>query len=133
MSSAWPPANFTDWPSTRIAALIFNAVVLVLLFIPTTRRVIFLNPWTCCCSDANTPRDEDTQGRPNGCLILTKALVVGCIIGLFLHFIPCIWWTCDWGEYDGQGVRGAIWFTTWAVVALAILCWGCQWRRDYKE
>jgi len=28
---------------------------------------------------------------------------VGCLIGTWFHFIPCIWWTCDWGYYDGQG------------------------------
>lgn len=50
------------------------------------------------------------------------AVVLGCLAGLWLHFIPCIWWTCDWGEHDGEGVRGAIWFSTWALTT-AYLCW----------
>ena len=39
---------------------------------------------------------------------LVLAIAFGCGIGLFLHFIPCIWWTCDWGPHDGQGIRGGI-------------------------
>ena len=86
MSSIWPPANFTEWPSTRIGALVINGIILLLLMIPITRRFIFVDSWKkCCCC----------------CHEFWKALLLGCLIGMFLHFIPCIWWTCDWGEYDG--------------------------------
>ena len=46
----------------------------------------------------------------------------GCFIGLWIHFIPCAWWTCDWGEYDGAGVRGGIWFVLWAIVSGVSCC-----------
>ena len=29
---------------------------------------------------------------------------MGCLFGIWVHFVPCIWWTCDWGPYDGEGV-----------------------------
>ena len=51
------------------------------------------------------------------CYNFLLGLFIGCASGLWLHFWPCIWWTCDWGEHDGQGVRGGIWFITWAIVS----------------
>ncbi|CAB9525468.1 expressed unknown protein [Seminavis robusta] len=106
----WPPANFTEWPSTRIGALIIDGIILLLAIIPVTRRVIFLNAWDCCCC----------------CPAVIKAVVLGGLIGMFLHFIPCIWWTCDWGEYDGQAVRGGIWFIGGPIIAAFILCYECN-------
>ena len=51
--------------------------------------------------------------RPTGCwdwvISLTKALLVSLLFGFWLHFIPCIWWTCDLSENDGGQVRGAVW------------------------
>lgn len=41
-----------------------------------------------------------------------------CLVGLYVHFIPCIWWTCDWGDNDGEGIRGAIWFTIWIILGI---------------
>lgn len=35
--------------------------------------------------------------------------------------IPCAWWTCDWGEYDGAGIRGGIWLLGGAIAAF-FLC-----------
>lgn len=66
-------------------------------------------------------------------MILIKAIVLGCVAGLFLHFIPCIWWTCDWGPNDGQGVRGGIWFVSWAIIGVAILCIDCRSNNKNKE
>lgn len=54
------------------------------------------------------------------------SILVACVLGLFLHFVPCIWWTCDWGDHDGEGVRGAIWFVVWgAGVVWAIVVAAC--------
>eukprot|EP01006_Ploeotia_vitrea_P019661 TRINITY_DN51886_c0_g1_i1.p1 TRINITY_DN51886_c0_g1~~TRINITY_DN51886_c0_g1_i1.p1 ORF type:complete len:217 (+),score=13.29 TRINITY_DN51886_c0_g1_i1:44-694(+) len=49
------------------------------------------------------------------------ALVLSCGFGLFLHFICCIWWTCDWSEHDGAGVRGGIWFITWGLTFVGMM------------
>ena len=35
--------------------------------------------------------------------IVFGAIVNSCLVGLYVHFIPCLWWTCDWGEHDGEG------------------------------
>ena len=49
------------------------------------------------------------------------AFSVACLVGMWVHFIPCIWWTCDWGDNDGEGVRGAIWFILWGVGTVVLL------------
>ena len=62
-------------------------------------------------------------------------IVGGCILGLWLHFVPCLWWTCDWGPHDGQQVRGGIWFLGWPVLSLALM-WhdGRRWAsRNFIE
>jgi hypothetical protein len=43
------------------------------------------------------------------------------VTSLWVHFIPCFWWSCDWGEYDGAAIRGGIWFILWFVVCV----WCC--------
>ncbi|CAH1791119.1 unnamed protein product [Owenia fusiformis] len=52
---------------------------------------------------------------------LIWAFFSSCLCGIWLHFWPCIWWTCDWGYYDGQGVRGGIWFGSWALLFI-LMC-----------
>ena len=44
---------------------------------------------------------------------------MGCLAGLWLHFIPCIWWTCDWSINDGEEIRGGIWFALWLGFSIA--------------
>eukprot|EP01006_Ploeotia_vitrea_P047654 TRINITY_DN67147_c1_g2_i2.p1 TRINITY_DN67147_c1_g2~~TRINITY_DN67147_c1_g2_i2.p1 ORF type:complete len:208 (+),score=11.29 TRINITY_DN67147_c1_g2_i2:61-684(+) len=56
------------------------------------------------------------------CCNVCGAILFSLVISLAVHFIPCLWWTCDWGEHDGQGVRGAIWFILWGVLAVVFLC-----------
>ena len=43
---------------------------------------------------------------------------VGCLAGFWFHFIPCIWWTCDFGPNDGQDVRGIMWWSVWAIMTI---------------
>jgi hypothetical protein len=100
----WPPANWTDWPGTRIGGLVFDAIVLVLLLALPPCRHYFVVP------------------KSDNCARTVQAICVGCVIGLFIHFIPCIWWTCDWGPSDGQAIRGGIWFLVWAIVSSWLLC-----------
>ena len=111
MSSLWPPANFTEWPPTRIGALTINAILLLLVAIPSTRRLILVDSWKICCCC---------------CHEVIKGAVLGFVIGMFLHFIPCLWWTCDWGEYDGEAVRGMIWFITGPIIGVWILWFECN-------
>lgn len=48
-----------------------------------------------------------------------RRLDVTCPYGI--QFADVAGARCDWGEHDGEGVRGAIWFTTWLVVTC------CMW------
>ena len=62
---------------------------------------------------------EDSSLRR--CSIIVLTFFAACLFGMYLHFIPCIWWTCDWGPHDGEGVRGAIWFITWPIAFIIML------------
>eukprot|EP00756_Hemistasia_phaeocysticola_P049446 Hpha_TRINITY_DN23922_c0_g1::TRINITY_DN23922_c0_g1_i1::g.137761::m.137761 len=113
---AWPPANMTYWPDTRVAALAFDGVVVVVVI------VILLVPGfnAFCCQ---------VRGQ-HKCCVTIQALLGGFVAGLFIHFIPCIWWTCDWGDYDGEGVRGGILFAVWAIVAIVVFVVGCRGGKE---
>lgn len=60
------------------------------------------------------------SSRMNGlsCGSIFLSIIAGFIVSFVLHFVPCIWWTCDLGEGDNGGVRGFIWFLTWPVLSL---------------
>ena len=53
---------------------------------------------------------------------------VACLIGIWVHFVPCLWWTCDWGDGDREGIRGAIWFGLWIVGAIVLSLSSMQQR-----
>ena len=112
LMSAVPPPNFDDWPITRYGALGFLGVVgvalIVCLALPHCRRRFL------------SPADRKQPGR-----LALQAVLVGLVVSLWLHFIPCIFWTCDWGASDGQGVRGAIWFGAWGLIAGAYVVASC--------
>ena len=109
----WPPANFEKecWPSTRYGSLIFLGVSIVLWCIPQMwpkyRECILWNVF----------------GGP---------FFFGLWIGFAAHFIPCIWWTCDWGYYDGKAIRGGIWFGVWAGVTAGLAAWVCKKNNEEK-
>eukprot|EP01062_Namystynia_karyoxenos_P045814 TRINITY_DN34128_c0_g1_i1.p1 TRINITY_DN34128_c0_g1~~TRINITY_DN34128_c0_g1_i1.p1 ORF type:complete len:216 (+),score=49.32 TRINITY_DN34128_c0_g1_i1:83-730(+) len=171
--AVWPAANMSDWPGTRIGALVFDAVVICLvaavvlrvislkaaldremhsagdallaaghrrgfgvavtgtdlLRVGDSQDTLLLQQERCCppCGAARTipaaeVRSVDAvRGRSIGVCCVLQAFVLGCVAGLFLHFIPCLWWTCDWGDSDGEGVRGAIWFATWGLTFPGLL------------
>lgn len=48
-------------------------------------------------------------------------LGIACVLGTWVHFIPCIWWTCDFSINDNAGIRGGIWFALWALLFLLSL------------
>ena len=99
--------------------------------------------------DGPSVRLEKSRRSPIGCLCsIVGAAGVGLLFGLWIHFVPCLWWTCDCtssigsflvflssvlrsttltenvpyanagGEHDGEGVRGAIWFISWTIVTI---------------
>lgn len=112
----WPSANFDDWPTTRIGGLAFNGVVIVLVLI-------------ACAIPACRTRCFTIQ-RSSACLLVMQSVLTGLVVGLFIHFIPCLWWTCDWGPDDGQAIRGGIWFVVWGAVSISICACGCRSRAD---
>ena len=90
-------SNFKNYPPTRIGALIFVILMLILAIIPGITK------WY----------NEFRHNVPRFAPILD-----GFLFGFWLHFIPCIWWKCDWNETDCEQVRGAIWFGSWAIVTI---------------
>ena len=117
----WPPANFELWPATRTASLVFDglllAAVLLVLCVPLLRHRAARCPTTS-----------------NMCCLITTAILIGVFGGMWLHFVPCIWWTCDWGPYDGQGVRGGIWLIGGILLAiLACSLLGLQRVKEKRE
>lgn len=109
----WPAADWDEWPQTRTAALVFDGLVALIalasLVVPCLRRYV-CPPCSKC-------------GKRDGCCQrFILPILIGLLCGVWLHFIPCIWWTCDWGEHDGQAIRGAIWFVTWGIVTSSLCC-----------
>ena len=113
MSPIWPSADFQVWPGTRIGALFFNLFIIILLLIPKVRTAIKCAFFGKHCT-------------------LVGPCIVGCVAGLFLHFIPCIWWTCDWGEHDGESIRGGIWFITWGGFTVFGCMFNCRRKMEMK-
>jgi hypothetical protein len=116
--TVWPPANFGAWPGTRTAALVFDGillgVVVLVLAVPLLRR-----------------RAAGCPTSSNLCCLLVTGVVVGVVGGMWLHLVPCLWWTCDWGPYDGEGVRGAIWIV--GSIVLTLLTCGLLGRQRAKR
>ena len=136
----FPPPYWESWPGTRIGGLLYVGVVACALLVVCATPGCWKTRATCL------PRSRQC---PWSCI---QPVLVGLLIGLFIHFIPCIWWTCvqqhprvpparplswpparahrcDWGEHDGAAVRGGIWFITWAVVAIGMAIANCT-RQD---
>ena len=101
----FPPANFALWPLTRVSALVYLVLLPIICAIPVVRR--------CCLRNNKASR----WGWP---------ILIGLLFSLWLHFIPCIFWTCDWGPYDGAGVRGGIWFIVWGLWVGISYCLNCR-------
>jgi len=102
MYSTWPPpsANFESWPAPRIGGLIcFGLGALFFSFRPCRKKLRKSN-------------------RKN---VILFPIVFGCIFGCWLHFFPCIWWTCDHTFTDGAGVRMAIWLVSWLLLTGIVL------------
>ena len=172
MTNVWPSSDFSDWPDTRISALLFN-LVLTMIFASYVARMRFcrnqflvrhrdalvkhlyyLHIWPrglfgisqddsgsihvmqvslCGCRkdfelDSRKLKSVTISSRRNhdvAYAIVFGAIVNSCLVGLYAHFVPCLWWTCDWGDHDGEGVRGAIWFTLWALLGVISIVSSC--------
>ena len=87
----WPHAEFETWPVSRIAALSVVGVLAIAIAFTAVQKYC-IKCWkgkSCgnCCDDCLGP--------------FCGPFWIGCLGGIWLHFIPCIWWTCDWGLHDG--------------------------------
>lgn len=80
---------------------------------------------TCAHNSQSFPKDSirsiELVKRPVIFTGVAWAFFCACLFGIWLHFIPCIWWTCDWGPHDGEGIRGGIWFVTWGVLMIVFI------------
>jgi hypothetical protein len=116
MSAAFPAATWDRWPGTRVGALLYNAIVLVFIAV-----VWFFHRkekrWAGAVVRYIRPH---RRGCPHS---VVHPCLLGFVLGLFLHFIPCIFWTCDWSEDDGEGFRGAVWFSVWGVTWVVLTVW----------
>jgi len=94
----------------RTAALIVEALVVVAAVATIARPPLRRRVVRCDC-------------HSNLCCLLTTGIAVGALGGIWVHFIPCIWWACDWGPYDGEAVSGGIMFVGGSLIgALGALC-----------
>ena len=106
--SVWPPANWTCWPETRYGGIIIAGVSIILLLIPQMWR------------------------HYKNCLtwhVFGGPFFFSLWLGFFVHFIPCIWWSCDWGFYDGQGIRGGIWGVVWIGSYIGLTVYVCKYKK----
>lgn len=86
----------------------------------------------CCCTKViHFKLDESkitVEYRFCNALSILMAIVFGFLFAFFLHFLPCIWWTCDMGYYDGEQVRGYIWFVGWPCFSIFFLLLGALFQ-----
>lgn len=99
-------------------------------------RFAFAQVWCSCCANgfprSSSPMvhlkgeisisDHGAYRSPLTCGEICFIILQGCLWGIWLHFLPCLKWTCDWGEGDEEGIRGAIWFISWAVISILLAC-----------
>lgn len=64
-------------------------------------------------------------------VLVVFPFLVAALAGFWLHLVPCLWWSCDWGENDGQMTRGVIWGGSTAL--LALIGWLLAVRRYRRE
>ena len=108
----WPPSNFECWPATRYASLAFNGISIILWVIPQ------LWPKYRSCLMWN---------------VFGGSFFLGLWASTVLHFMPCIWWSCDWGYYDGAAIRGGLWFGGWAIAYGVFTWYYCKHKDDDDE
>ena len=93
--------------------------------------LVKITKFRCCC--CNQP--EVTEFKLQNSLIKVRlhlcnifnilmAFVISFAFAFFLHFVPCIWWSCDMGYYDGEQIRGYIWFISWPCFFVLFLIFG---------
>lgn len=85
--------------------------------------------WCCCCC-LNRKRtisfsdliDVKIARCPFTIWTVLNAIIVGCLVGMFIHFIPCFGiWACDAGPQDRFQTRGIMWFSSWAACTLLLI------------
>ena len=122
-STLWPAASFGagSMTGTRAGALVYLVAVFLIAV------VAFTAPACSSFRRAWLPRRRRCPWS------LIQPVVIGLVASLWLHFIPCIWWTCDWSSSDGAAVRGGIWFIGWLVIGVGMLVANCCATESKQE
>ncbi|KNC54632.1 uncharacterized protein AMSG_01486 [Thecamonas trahens ATCC 50062] len=69
------------------------------------------------------------------CGLASHAVAEAVVASMALHFVPCLWWTCDLGKGDEGQVRGSIWIVSALVllITFVIPIPGIRQRGSYVE
>ena len=54
-------------------------------------------------------------------LAILQAVALAGLISFWLHFVPCLWLSCDLGPEDDGTLRGLLWFVGWPAVTVLLL------------
>lgn len=96
---------------------------------PLSRAEVYRTRPFCCCVGVRTTTHSynlqeisvSVQRHPLTPWAGAGAFFMACFIGIFVHFLPCLSWTCDWGPRDQEGVRGGIWFALWILLFIVFV------------
>lgn len=114
----------TKWPGTRIGAVVFVACLFLLVLFPLVARAL----WGAYRGVRPKVQPESQWRIP---ILVMFPLLVACLAGFWLHFVPCFWWACDGGDEDRQATRGIIWGASTAL--FAIVGWALAASEYYKH
>jgi len=118
-AAAWPASNFAIWPAGRIAAVVIDGLLLLLLLgivaVPRSRSAV-------CTMIASS--HQHSLGH-----VLVGSIVFGAVGGVWWYLLPCIWWTCDGGPYDGHGIRIGFLSVSGPLLALCAFAYPMLLRR----
>jgi hypothetical protein len=102
----------------RIGAMVFVCVALLFVFVAGV--------YACF---GGWPRWYTASRARFWCAAGVQAVLLGFVVGLWLHLVPCFWLACDLGPEDEPMMRGLLWFVSWPVIALLLLL-SCAGERD---
>ena len=73
--------------------------------------------------------------------LIIQTFIMSCLVGFWIHFIPCFWLTCDGSQNDNIQFRGILWICSWGIsFAFILSCLGWQprynvikWKKPVEE